>query len=129
MMSPLSLTLFFWLCPEYIRVGGGGTLPVVVDEADGYEPYIICRVVVAIDALRIEAVQLLANEVVQVLRHVGFQVVFLCLLRLMIPVSSLAEHQGLAVDESFAHLGDAEHRTVIVRHPGVHRGVDIKPFL
>ena len=42
---------------------------------------------------------------------------------------SLAEHQGLVVDESLSHLGDAEHRAVLVCHPGIHRGVDVKPFL
>ena len=47
----------------------------------------------------------------------------------MVPVGSLAEHQGLVVDESLSHLGDAEHRAVLVCHPGIHRGVDVKPFL
>jgi len=122
-----SISLGF--CPEHLWVGSGVTLPVVVDEANGYEPHIICRIVVAIEALGIKAVQLLANKVVQVLCHVGFQVVFLCLLRLMVPVSSLAEHLGLVVDESLSHLGDAEHRAVLVCHPGIHRGVDVKPFL
>ena len=47
----------------------------------------------------------------------------------MVPVGSLTEHQRLVVDKSLAHLGNAEHRAILVHHPGIHRGVDIKPLL
>ena len=86
-----------WVKNIPLWVGSGVTLPVVVDEANGYEPHIICRIVVAIEALGIKAVQLLANKVVQVLCHVGFQVVFLCLLRLMVPVSMMSRSRTSAM--------------------------------
>ena len=47
----------------------------------------------------------------------------------MVPVGRLAKYQGLVVDEPLTHLGNAEHRTVLVHHPGIHRGVDVEPFL
>ena len=80
------------LCPEDIGVGGGVALPVVVDKPYGDEPYIIIRVVVAIKTLRIETAQFLAYKVIQILRHVVVDILFLCLLRLVVPVGSLAEH-------------------------------------
>ena len=82
--SPYATIL--WPCPEDIRIGGGVTFPVIIDKTDGDEPYVISWVVIAINAFGIETVLLLAYKVIQVLRHVGLQVVFLRLLRLMIPV-------------------------------------------
>ena len=79
-----------WLCPEDIGVGGSVALPVVVDKPDGDEPDIIIRVVVAIKTLGIETAQLLADEVIQILRHIVADIVFFRLLRLVVPVGSLA---------------------------------------
>ena len=121
--------IFLWFCPEYIGVGSGVALPIVIDKANGDEADILLCRVGAIVALRVESVEFLADKIVEILRHVIIQIVLLSLWVLMVPVGRLAKYQGLVVDESFAYLGDTEHRTVFVHHPGIHRGVDVEPFL
>ena len=86
------VAISFGLCPEEIGVGGRVALPVVVDEAYGYQTDVfLCRIG-AIVALRIEPAIFLADEVVEILGHVIIQIILLGLLALMIPVGRLAEH-------------------------------------
>ena len=123
------IVLSLWFCPEHLWVGGGVTFPVIVDEAYGNQAYIfLCRIG-AIVALRVESAEFLADKVVEILRHVIIQIVLLRLLVLMVPVGRLAEHQRKIILQTIAYLGNAEHRTVLVHHPGIHRGVDVEPFL
>ena len=118
------MELLFGLGPEHGGVGGRvAALPVVAAESRGEKTEIVVFGIFAIIALGVKPANLLAREEVEVLGHVIFQIVFLGLLALMIPVGRLAEHQWLVVDESLAHLGNAEHRAILVHHPGVHRGV------
>ena len=123
------LFIHFGLRPKEIGVSGRVAFPVVVDEADGNQSDVAFRIVIAIDTFRIETAYLLADKIVEVFRHILIQIVILGLLIFMIPVGRLAEHQRLVVDESLAHFCNAEHRAILVHHPGIHRGVDVKPLL
>ena len=132
------VAISFRLCPEEIWIGGIA-LPALAlqasfgravdNEAYGYQADVFLCWIGAIVAFWVELTVFLADKVVEILGHVIFQIILLGLLALMVPVGSLAEHQRQVLNESLAHLGNAEHRAVLVRHPGIHRRVDIKPLV
>ena len=119
----------FWLCPEEIRIGGRVALPIVVDEAYGYQSDVfLCRIG-AIVALWVESTVFFANKVVEVLRHITIQITLFGLLLAVVPVCRIAEHQRQVVDHSLAHFGNAEHCAILVHHPGIIRRINPKPLL
>ena len=81
-----------WLCPEHFWVIGGITLPVVVDESYWNQADVFFYGIGAIVTLRVETVVFLADEIIEIFRHVILQIVLLGLLVLVVPVGRLAEY-------------------------------------
>ena len=68
------------------------------------------------------------GEVVQILRHIVVEIIFLGLLVAVVPVGVRIYRQRLTFTQPLAHLAYAEQHTVLIGHPGIKRRIHPQPF-